>query len=156
MRGQAGEGPSMSISSSVYMWFHDSIYFSRQSHRNGTSCTILQKHWLWLEKANGPWSPSDQELDIQSLRYARCPPATALAPQRWGTGLSEGMRELTSAGLSRWWQPLLSKDREQKMRAHLSKQGHQIARGKAIRYMRKFLGDSVGKKKMLTVFFFSH
>lgn len=38
------------------------------------------------------------------------------------------------------------------MRAHLSKQGHQIARGEAIRYMRKFLDDSAGKK-MLTVFF---
>lgn len=39
------------------------------------------------------------------------------------------------------------------MRAHLSKQGHQIARGEAIRYMRKFLGDSVGKKNAYCFFF---
>lgn len=33
------------------------------------------------------------------------------------------------------------------MRAHLSKQGHQIALGETIIYMSKFLGDSAGGKK---------
>lgn len=38
------------------------------------------------------------------------------------------------------------------MRAHLSKQGHQIALGETIIYMSKFLGDSAGgkKRKVLT------
>lgn len=40
------------------------------------------------------------------------------------------------------------------MRAHLSKWGHQIAGGEAIRYMRNFLGDSTGEKEKSAYRFF--